>query len=171
MFTLIYWSCYTARTDPKKIRKIGKNKITYFLILSIDYLYMIRYAFVILYLPLPLMLSILEMGYRAHKCKNCGHIKTIKTNHCQGCFDYCEGCSWKPSFGNGKAIPMNGRTYREFYCVEGSVVPCDSCGKFLEECDRYGNDDMDAMTYCRDCAESVGIDAKQSIEAKMDDDI
>lgn len=53
--------------------------------------------------------------HRPYRCMNCGHEKTIGTNHEGRVIDYCEGCSWKPSFGKAEyAVPFNGRTYRPF---------------------------------------------------------
>jgi len=59
--------------------------------------------------------------YRQHRCRNCGHVQSIQTNHTSGCLDYCKGCSWKPSFGSDGAysIPaLGGQTYRRFECIE-----------------------------------------------------
>ena len=74
----------------------------------------------------------LPMSYRQYRCKNCGHVQPIQTNHTGECADYCGrgpdgveaggngGCSWKPSCGKPEyALPMFGRTYRPFECVEG----------------------------------------------------
>lgn len=55
----------------------------------------------------------MKVDYRNYKCRNCGHVQLIQTNHQIECFDYCKNCSWKPSFGK-YAIPFNGRTYRPF---------------------------------------------------------
>lgn len=62
--------------------------------------------------------------YKPYVCTNCGHEKEIQTNHYLECYDYCKGCSWKPSFGKGSAtfsevkIPALGnQTYRKFKCT------------------------------------------------------
>jgi hypothetical protein len=62
----------------------------------------------------------LKVEYRPFKCKNCGHVQDIQTNHEGTCIDYCKECSWKPSFGKAEyQIPFNGRTYRPFeFCNE-----------------------------------------------------
>jgi len=54
----------------------------------------------------------MRVEYRLYVCTVCGHTKQIQTNHLGSCFDYCHGCSWKPSFGEG--VPMFGRTFRKF---------------------------------------------------------
>ena len=60
-------------------------------------------------------MTTLPAAYRNFKCKNCGTVKLIQTNHEDSCIDYCPECSWKPSFGKAEnAIPFNGRTYRPF---------------------------------------------------------
>lgn len=59
---------------------------------------------------------------RPYYCTNCGHFKLISTNHTSSCLDYCEGCSWKPSFGDpNNRFPMFGRTYRMFMYTEDSM--------------------------------------------------
>jgi len=50
---------------------------------------------------------------RPYRCKDCGHEKLISTNHIGDVADYCEECSWKPSWGEHQ-VPMFGRTYRMF---------------------------------------------------------
>jgi predicted nucleic acid-binding Zn ribbon protein len=55
----------------------------------------------------------MKVAYRNYKCRNCGHVQPILTNHKLACIDHCKECSWKPSFGQ-YAIPFNGRTYRPF---------------------------------------------------------
>ena len=56
-----------------------------------------------------------KRALRPYRCMNCGHEKMIQTNHLGRVNDYCENCSWKPSFGNPDyAIPFGGRTYRPF---------------------------------------------------------
>ena len=59
----------------------------------------------------------MKIEYRKYKCRNCGHIQDIQTNHLGSCIDYCKECSWKPSFGK-YAIPFGGRTYRPFDYVD-----------------------------------------------------
>jgi hypothetical protein len=63
-------------------------------------------------------MNIMKLEYRLYKCKNCGNVQKIQTNHIGECFDYCKGCSWRPSFGKREyQIPMFGQTYRPFvYC-------------------------------------------------------
>lgn len=56
--------------------------------------------------------TLIENTFRPYKCDNCGHEKNVRTNHEGSCLDYCENCSWKPSFGEG--FPMFGKTYRQF---------------------------------------------------------
>jgi len=57
--------------------------------------------------------------HRKHRCRNCGHVQIIQTNHTGGCLDYCKACSWKPSFGEDIAVPMFGcQAYRRFECIE-----------------------------------------------------
>jgi hypothetical protein len=65
----------------------------------------------------------MQVAYRNYKCRNCGHIQMVSTNHLGSCIDYCHECSWKPSWrasGNygvkddGLSVPFNGRTYRPF---------------------------------------------------------
>lgn len=59
--------------------------------------------------------EILLKCYRLYKCRNCGAVQKIATNHTGGCIDYCKECSWKPSFGKDIAIPMFGcQAYRRF---------------------------------------------------------
>jgi len=61
----------------------------------------------------------MTVAYRVYRCRNCGNFQKISTNHHGSCFDYCGGCSWKPSFGKAEnAVPMFGRTYRPFDYVE-----------------------------------------------------
>ena len=57
----------------------------------------------------------MKVSYRNYKCRNCGHVQPIQTNHKLACYDYCKECSWKPSFGRADcAVPMFGHTYRPF---------------------------------------------------------
>ena len=57
----------------------------------------------------------MQIAYRDFKCRNCGHVQSIKTNHEMNCIDYCKNCSWKPSFGGDVAIPFMGfEAYRNF---------------------------------------------------------
>lgn len=64
-----------------------------------------------------------EVKHRFYKCKNCRHVQQIQTNHEGDVIDNCKNCSWKPSFGRGKAIPFNGRTYREFTIATARDLP------------------------------------------------
>jgi len=57
----------------------------------------------------------MKVAYRDFKCRNCGHIQGVQTNHTGSCIDYCKNCSWKPSFGKDVAIPFGGNmAYRNF---------------------------------------------------------
>jgi hypothetical protein len=64
----------------------------------------------------------LTIKFRAYRCRNCGHVHNISTNHTGSCIDYCHECSCKPSWRgsgiykgeDGLSIPFNGRTYRPF---------------------------------------------------------
>lgn len=67
--------------------------------------------------------------YREYRCRNCGHMQSISTNHQGPCYDYCHECSWKPGWRSDPSkygdksldFPFNGRTYRPFdYVSEGS---------------------------------------------------
>jgi hypothetical protein len=49
---------------------------------------------------------------KVYRCTVCNENVSISTNHYGSCFNYCPGCSWKPSFGPGTLF--NGRTYRKF---------------------------------------------------------
>ena len=60
---------------------------------------------------------VLTLKPRLYRCLNCGHEQKITTNHKEPCIDYCQECSWKPSFGKF-AIPFMGRTFRPFECIE-----------------------------------------------------
>lgn len=62
-------------------------------------------------------MAFFKVSYNDHKCKNCGHVQLIQTNHDMGCIDYCRNCSWKPSFGEHK-IDFCGRAYRPFEFVK-----------------------------------------------------
>lgn len=65
----------------------------------------------------------LKSKYRNFKCKNCGHVQSIQTNHEGECIDNCKECSWKPSFGKKEyRIPFNGRTYRPFVFTEEELT-------------------------------------------------
>lgn len=56
-----------------------------------------------------------KVEWRPYRCKNCGHEKMISTNHLGDVAEYCDNCSWKPSWGNPEyQVPMFGRTYRPF---------------------------------------------------------
>ncbi len=67
------------------------------------------------------------VAYRKYRCMNCGHEQPVQTNHEGKVINYCNECSWKPSWrGNpehhkikddGMSIPFNGRTYRPFEYV------------------------------------------------------
>ena len=64
-------------------------------------------------------MKILKVDYRNFKCRNCGHVQKIQTNHEGSCIDYCKNCSWAPSFGKKEnAIPFNSHTYRPFDFTE-----------------------------------------------------
>jgi len=61
----------------------------------------------------------LKALHRPYECTVCGHEQEIETNHTDSCLDYCKGCSWEPSFGEGYAVPVLGdRIYRVFVCTE-----------------------------------------------------
>ena len=65
----------------------------------------------------------MKVAYRNYKCRNCGHVQPVQTNHLGSCIDYCRGCSWKPSFGSrDNSVPFNGRTYRLFD-YSGKYIP------------------------------------------------
>jgi hypothetical protein len=58
-------------------------------------------------------MPIVPHTWRLYRCRNCGNEQHISTNHHGACFDYCRGCSWKPSFGE-HGVRMFGRMYRPF---------------------------------------------------------
>lgn len=57
---------------------------------------------------------------RVYRCKTCGHVQHINTNHTDDVSEYCQGCSWKGESygGHGHKIPALGpQTYRRFEYV------------------------------------------------------
>jgi len=56
--------------------------------------------------------------YRDYKCRACGHVQSISTNHEEPCMDYCKECSWKClGFAPKVSQQMFGHAYRQFEFV------------------------------------------------------
>jgi hypothetical protein len=59
------------------------------------------------------------LSYKGYKCRACGHVQSIQTNHKGSCIDYCKQCSWKMGYcGEKLSIPFGGHMYRPFDCIE-----------------------------------------------------
>lgn len=60
-----------------------------------------------------------RVSAKAYKCRACGHVQTISTNHTGACFNYCDACSWKMNYCAPElCVPMFGQMYRPFDCAE-----------------------------------------------------
>lgn len=55
----------------------------------------------------------LSVEYRRYRCRACGQIESLQTNHEGPCAGYCTGCSWKVG-AHEIAMALNGRSYRWF---------------------------------------------------------
>lgn len=59
-----------------------------------------------------------KASHKTYKCRNCGHEKSIQTNHWSSCMNHCPSCSWKPSWGEHPGVRMFGTMHRPFDCLE-----------------------------------------------------
>lgn len=62
-------------------------------------------------------MQIVKVERRPHVCTVCGAEQQISTNHREGCFAHCNGCSWKAE-GFGPGVRMFGTVHRFFRCTE-----------------------------------------------------
>jgi hypothetical protein len=100
-----------------------------------------------------------KVEWRPYRCMNCGKEKMISTNHLGRVSDYCDNCSWKPSFGNPEyQVPgPGGRTYRPFEYAGPSdrTVLQSRNAKIIseeKECSNCGgHGDLDDRGLCKKC--------------------
>lgn len=63
-----------------------------------------------------------KVTYKSYKCRACGHVQSMQTNHTGQCFGYCHECSWKMRYcAPENCVPMFGRMYRPFDYVQTTV--------------------------------------------------
>lgn len=61
------------------------------------------------------MMTITPPSVKPYRCRACGNIQQIKTNHHMECADYCTSCSWKcAGFSPENTVILFGRAYRIF---------------------------------------------------------
>ena len=98
------------------------------------------------------MKTISKISMKKYKCKNCGHVKSLSTNHYGECYGHlgmnlCEKCSWKRP---GKAVtwecqekPPKGMALPSKW-KSAAIYFCKKCEKKTKKID-----DIDG--YCKEC--------------------